>query len=187
MTSEPSNRESHGPWTWANFVTFLRLILAFPIVWLIIGDSSPIRWPAFFLLAIAASTDGLDGYLARSRGEISDLGRLLDPVADKVMGIGVFAALVYVGLLPTWLLWTLLIKELVLLIGGAVLLGAEGRVVSARPLGKWATVILFCGFLALLLGIHRLGLWTTYVAVFLSLAAGVDYALLAISHRAEHR
>src|SRR5690606_1061169 len=98
------------------------------------------------LFLVAALSDGLDGYLARSRGEVTRLGQLLDPVADKVLGIGVFAALVYRELLPAWMLWTLVAKEAVQLAVGALLLTWGRQVSSARVLGKVATVALFSGF-----------------------------------------
>ena len=90
----------------------------------------------FAVFTIAASTDYLDGRIARARGQVSPLGIFLDLTADKVLAAGVLIAMVEVDLLPTWIVATLLIRELV--IQGVRQLAAAGNVViSARGLGKW--------------------------------------------------
>jgi len=161
--------------TAANVVSFVRLLLTVPIVYCLLQEGPLWRWAGLVLLLTAAASDGLDGYLARSRGEISTLGQLLDPIADKVLSIAVLAVLIYQALLPPWMFWALLIKEALLLLGGAVLLHRGLRVPSARSLGKLATVVLFIGFLMVIAGLS-LGLWICGVGVALSLAAGLDYA-----------
>ncbi len=165
-------------WTSANLITLSRAILSVPVVWAIVqGDGS--SWAALILFVIAAATDGLDGYVARSRGEISRFGTLLDPIADKVFGLLVFISLVWVDALPISLFYILALKELMLLVGGAVLLRGADRVVSARSLGKIATVVLFIGFGGILAGMSTLGTWLASLGVALSVAAGIDYAVLA--------
>ena len=90
----------------------------------------------FAVFTIAASTDYLDGRIARARGQVSPLGIFLDLTADKVLAAGVLIAMVEVDLLPTWIVATLLIRELVIQVVRQ--LAAAGNVViSARGLGKW--------------------------------------------------
>lgn len=161
--------------TGANVVSFVRLLLTVPIVYALLQEGSLWRWAGLILLLAAAASDGLDGYLARSRGEISPLGQLLDPIADKVLSIALLAVLLHQALLPPWMFWALFVKEALLLLGGAVLLRRGLRVPSARTLGKVATVVLFIGFLMVIAGLS-LGLWVCGTGVILSLAAGLDYA-----------
>ena len=108
--------------TAANVVSFVRLLLTVPIVYALLQEGSLWRWAGLILLLVAAASDGLDGYLARSRGEISPLGQLLDPIADKVLSIALLAVLLHQALLPPWMFWALFVKEALLLLGGAVLL-----------------------------------------------------------------
>lgn len=160
----------------ANVVTVIRLLFVFPVVYCVLQEGPVWRWAALSLFLVAALSDGLDGYLARSRGEVTRLGQLLDPVADKVLGIGVFAALVYRELLPAWMLWTLVAKEAVQLAVGALLLTWGRQVSSARVLGKVATVALFSGFVFVMAG-FRFGVWVVGAGVIMSVGAGIDYAL----------
>lgn len=107
-------------------VMLLLLLLPFPGAGLM----------GFVVFAAAAATDYLDGRIARARGQVSPLGIFLDLTADKVLAAGVLVAMVEVDLLPTWLVATLLIRELV--VQGMRQLAAAGNVViSARGLGKW--------------------------------------------------
>jgi CDP-diacylglycerol--glycerol-3-phosphate 3-phosphatidyltransferase len=107
-------------------IVMVLLLLPFPGAGLI----------GFVVFAAAATTDYLDGRIARARGQVSPLGIFLDLTADKVLAAGVLVAMVEVDLLPTWLVATLLIRELV--VQGMRQLAAAGNVViSARGLGKW--------------------------------------------------
>jgi len=165
-----------GSWrTAANGVTLLRLLLTAPLIWAMVSDRG---WLAVALFLIAAASDGVDGYLARSRGESSPLGKLLDPVADKVLGIAVLATLTLHGRLPSWMFWALAAKEALQLLGGLILLAAGRPVPAARLSGKAATVVLFTGFALAMVG-WPLGTWVTGAGVLLSLGAGVDYAFVA--------
>jgi len=156
----------------ANGVTLVRVLLTWPVVQAIRLDRP---WLALGLFLTAAATDGLDGYLARRRNEVSTLGKLLDPVADKVLGLGVLLVLTVQNALPEWMFWALLVKEALLLLGGVLLLVTGHKVTAARPLGKVATVVLFVGF-AFTLPRFALGVPVVGAGVALSLGAGVDYA-----------
>lgn len=164
--------------TIANALTLLRLVLALPVGYLIVtGERGVANLAALAIFIVAALTDGLDGHLARARGEITKLGKLLDPIADKVLGLTVFAALALHGSLPAWALWTLIGKESVLLFGGAAILGSGGSVSAARFLGKISTVVLFIGFTLVLAGFGLFGEAVVLLGVALSLGAGIDYIM----------
>ena len=140
---------------------------------------------------VAAMTDYFDGRIARARGQVSPLGIFLDLTADKVLVAGVLIAMVEVGLLPTWIVATLLVRELV--VQGVRQLAASANVViSARGLGKWkafgtnvAIVVLLLAFDAQTGGpvgrvvdastLQAIGFWLAVVAVVLAVVSGVAY------------
>ena len=145
----------------------------------------------FAVFVIAASTDYLDGRIARARGQVSPLGIFLDLTADKVLAAGVLIAMVEVDLLPTWIVATLLIRELV--IQGVRQLAATGNVViSARGLGKWKAFGTNVAIGALLLAfdarmggpvgrvleagtIQAIGFWLALLATGLAVLSGIAY------------
>src|SRR5918994_1228032 len=146
---------------------------------------------AFIVFALAASTDFVDGRIARARGEVSPLGVFMDLTADKVLVAGVLVAMVEVGLLPTWLVALLLIRELVVQ-GVRQLAASADVVIAARALGKGKTFATLLGMCLLLLAfdashggpLSTTGLelvllasggWTMVAATVLSVASGWGY------------
>jgi len=105
---------------------------------------------AFVLFSAASVTDSLDGRIARARGQVSSLGVFMDLTADKVLVAGVLVAMVEVGLLPTWIVALILIRELVIA-GVRQLAASEDVVMASGQMGKWKTTITLgaMGFLLL--------------------------------------
>lgn len=157
----------------ANLLTMLRVVLIVPLIYLLwTGDSG---WAPLVLFGVAALTDVLDGRLARSRNETTLFGQLLDPIADKALVISIFVVYVLQGVIPVAWLVLLAGKELMLLLGGALLLQTGRTVVPARFLGKAATAVLLTGIAVIMLGQPDAGSWIVGAGVIVSLAAGVDY------------
>jgi CDP-diacylglycerol--glycerol-3-phosphate 3-phosphatidyltransferase len=160
---------------------------------------------AFVVFGLAAATDFIDGKIARARGEVSPLGIFMDLTADKVLVAGVLVAMVEVGLLPTWLVALLLIRELVVQ-GVRQLAASADVVIASRRLGKGKTFATLVGMGLLLLAfdaahggplagtgagdlLRTAGYWTVVLATVLSVASGWGYirgALpLLLGHEAE--
>jgi CDP-diacylglycerol--glycerol-3-phosphate 3-phosphatidyltransferase len=146
---------------------------------------------AFVVFGLAASTDFVDGRLARARNEVSPLGVFMDLTADKVLVAGVLVAMVEVGLLPTWMVATIIIRELVVQ-GVRQVAASADVVIAARRLGKGKTVTTLLGMGILLLafdaahagplaqaGMHDplvlTGFWIMVLATILSVASGWGY------------
>ena len=146
---------------------------------------------AFAVYAAAATTDYLDGRIARARDQVSALGIFLDLTADKVLVAGVLIAMVEVGLLPTWIVATLLIRELVVQ-GVRQVAASASVVIAARRLGKWkafatnvAIGVLLLAFDAQTGGpvgelvdagtVHVIGFWLALLATALAVISGVAY------------
>jgi cardiolipin synthase len=129
-----------GPFTFANALTALRLLLA-PVVALLYVRGEPLG--ALGAFAVAALTDALDGLVARLLDEHSRLGEILDPIADKLLALCILVALVTAGRLPAWL-GVLIIGRDAALVGAATALQWSGRSVPIVPTraGKYATATL---------------------------------------------
>ncbi|MDO5495379.1 MAG: CDP-diacylglycerol--glycerol-3-phosphate 3-phosphatidyltransferase [bacterium] len=95
----------------ANIITFIRILLVPVFVWFFLMGGTGWRLAAAGVFLLAALTDRLDGYLARSRGLITDLGKLMDPIADKALVISALALLTWDGLVPWWVTALILIRE----------------------------------------------------------------------------
>ncbi|HXV63695.1 MAG TPA: CDP-diacylglycerol--glycerol-3-phosphate 3-phosphatidyltransferase [Vicinamibacteria bacterium] len=134
------------------------------------------------IFAVAAFTDWLDGYLARRRRQVTTLGTMLDPVADKVLVSAAFISLVQMGLAPAWMVVVIVGREFA--VTGLRMVAVErGITIPASPLGKGKMATQVAAILLLILGRKFLGplavlapavLWIT---VGLALASGVDYFL----------
>jgi CDP-diacylglycerol--glycerol-3-phosphate 3-phosphatidyltransferase len=94
---------------------------------------------AVAIFLVAAATDWLDGYLARRRGEVTTLGKLLDPVADKLLTVSAFIALVELRLAPAWMVVVIVGREFVVS-GMRSIAAARGVIIAASPWGKFKTV-----------------------------------------------
>ena len=180
-------------WTPANVVTCVRIALV-PI-WLIIAevariqghlsDGSAIAWASFVLYALISLTDKLDGYLARSRGEVTDFGKFIDPIADKLSVVCAFLYLLELGLVPSWAVLLVVAREF-LISGLRMIVASEGVVVAASNLGKWKTATTMVAICALLLSVtlplgilatvvRWVGLISLVAALALTAWSGYDY------------
>lgn len=175
----------------ANLLGIARM-LATPIVIALILIAGPgLGIIAFVIFGLAAITDFLDGWVARARGEVSPLGVFMDLTADKVLVGGVLVAMVEVGLLPTWMVATILVRELVIA-GVRQMAATEHVVIAARALGKAKTLTTLVGMAILLLaydaltggplaatgigpGLELAGFWLMTVATALTVVSGWDY------------
>jgi CDP-diacylglycerol--glycerol-3-phosphate 3-phosphatidyltransferase len=145
---------------------------------LILGIPKEIVGAAIF--GLAALTDWLDGYLARRRKQVTTLGQLLDPLADKLLVTAAFVSLVQMELAPAWMVAVTLGREFAVTVLRSVAY-SRGVVISASPLGKFKMVSQVVAILLLILGdqhlpnlvfLGRIALW---VAVLAAVASAVDY------------
>jgi CDP-diacylglycerol---glycerol-3-phosphate 3-phosphatidyltransferase len=187
-------REGHRRQTIATIPNLLGIgrIVATPVVMaLLLADGAGTDLAAGILFVAAALSDILDGWIARSRGEVTPLGVFMDLAADKVLVAGVLVAMVAAGLVPVWIAATILIREFVV---QAVrqLAAAEDVVISARSLGKAKTLATNVGLAILFLAadaatggpmaatgagpfLEQLGFWTLVLATILTVVSGLDY------------
>jgi cardiolipin synthase len=123
-----------------NLLSFLRILLIPVFVGLIVHQGTEMA--GMLLFAGVAATDWVDGYVARRTNQVSELGKILDPVADRLaVGAGLVAVMVR-GALPVWAGVAILVRDGAVLIVGAALLAGRGIRIDVRFLGKSATAIL---------------------------------------------
>ena len=152
----------------------VRIVLLPAIVWRFrLGD---LRGAMIIYLA-AMATDLLDGMLARTLNQITPLGKLLDPLADKLTLLTLLALFALDGQISSRLLQLLLLKELIL-IGGSTAALRYGVVVSALPVGKLTTIVFVISMLFRFLAYRRIADLLLWTSVLLSIAALAWYAVV---------
>lgn len=183
-------------WTSANIITCVRVVFI-PVfmvlalqIWAGGRDTPSVLFSAlsFFVYVALSLTDKLDGYLARSRGEITDFGKFLDPIADKLLVVAALLVLMQTGDMNIWYVFIILVREF-LVSAMRMVAAANGEVIAAGNLGKWktaSTLVALSGYflyyllLALELAsaaafIKLLADIIMLVAVVLTIASGVQY------------
>lgn len=125
---------------WPNRLTLARIVMA-PVVMILLQVGEPeARWAALIIFVIAALTDMVDGYLARKYGWISNLGKFLDPLADKLLVCLAWIGLAELGLLPQWTVYVIVGREL--LVSGLRSIAAyAGVLILPSRLGKWKSAV----------------------------------------------
>jgi CDP-diacylglycerol--glycerol-3-phosphate 3-phosphatidyltransferase len=118
-----------------NKITVARIAVTPLVAWLILQDGILERWLALWVFVAAAVSDVIDGNLARTKGEITRFGQLLDPIADKMLVLVTFVPLLGLGLLPLWLVILVLGREIIITVLRRYAL-QEGRVIAASGWGK---------------------------------------------------
>jgi len=168
-------------WTISNQLTVSRVLLIplFVIAFYIPGDVGYISATALF--AVAAATDWLDGYLARSRNEVTAFGRFLDPVADKLLVATALVLLVEAGRAPA-LLAAIIIGREIVISALREWLAQVSSIVHVSSLGKWKTAAQMAAIIGLLLHIkvfvinmHMTGLVLLWIACLLTLWSAYEY------------
>lgn len=169
-----------------NAITIVRILCAPVFCWMLLvddGHDGPLRWWAAALFIVAIATDGIDGYLARKHNIVSDLGKLLDPIADKVLTGIAFVSLSILGELPWWITIVVLVREIGITVHRLIV--ASDHVVAAAWLGKLKTMTQAIALSFALLPLSTLvGDWiiwvnivTMWAAVILTVVSGLDYVV----------
>lgn len=172
----------------ANLLTAVRIAMVPVFAWLLLrddGQSDQTRWAAAGVFALAVATDRLDGEVARRWKLVTDLGKLADPIADKVLIGAALLGLSQLGEVPWWMTIVILGREVtVTLVRLAVL---RHGVIPAGRGGKAKTALQALAILLLVARPagpgHLVGLWILAAAVLLTVATGADYVLQALRLR----
>jgi CDP-diacylglycerol---glycerol-3-phosphate 3-phosphatidyltransferase len=181
-------RAGDGPvstWSVPNLISFVRIALVpvFVVVLLRGADGGALRWLATAIFVVAISTDSLDGHLARSRNLVTDLGKILDPIADKALTGAALVVLSVLGEVPWWVTALILVREIGITVWRFAVLSK--RVIPASKGGKTKTVLQSVAITLALAPLPALlGGWMAWVngvliaaALVVTVATGIQYLI----------
>ena len=167
-----------------NILSFARIATIPLFCWLAANERTRV-W-GILLFAVVVSTDWVDGYVARRTGQVTELGRILDPVADRLAIAAGLVTFAIAGIFPFWAALLILLRDVVVVLGGAVLLWGRNIRVEVRGIGKIATFSLMAAIAWIAWGnadgplgeVLLVGGWLAYVVGIVEyyLAAGL-YAI----------
>lgn len=165
----------------ANKITIFRVLLV-PIFILVLY--SKIRYNNFIaalIFVIASLTDTLDGYIARSKNMITNFGKFVDPLADKILVSAALISLVEMGKIPAWVVIIIIAREF-LISGFRIIAASEGITIAASPLGKIKTITQLIAIILLLINNFPFYLINIpvdmillYISLFFTVLSGIDY------------
>lgn len=164
-----------------NRITLIRIVLV-PLFLAAVLYRHPLgAWVAAVVFVVAAATDGVDGYLARRTGQVTKLGKFMDPLADKLLISAALIALVELGTLSSWVAILIIGRELAVT-GLRAIAAAEGVVIAAARSGKLKTVLQSVAIVLVILESAVPWLWVHWLAevgmalaVILTVYSGVEY------------
>ena len=173
-----------------NSLTLLRIFFVPLLVAVLLGHSPNVILLGYavhfevwgvLILATAAATDWLDGMIARRRGEVTTLGILLDPIADKLLITAAFISLVDMGLVPAWMVVIIIGREFTVL-GLRNIASAEGLTIAASSLGKTKMALQVVAACTVMLSrryptLHTLGYSLLWLVVIFAVLSAVQYFL----------
>ena len=166
-----------------NLLTIGRMMLVPFFMVALLMNTQGTRLAATVIFIIASMTDWLDGYLARKNNQITNFGKIMDPLADKVLTAAAMICLVQLGDVPAWVVVLILFREYAIT-GLRSVAAAEGVVIAASIWGKVKTTVQMIALILLMLNPQlevilgfNLGIIVLYVALILTLYSGLDYLL----------
>lgn len=166
---KPRQGSSRRVLTVPNLLSAARIALI-PVFVILLLDSDT-RVLGFILLSLIVSTDWVDGTIARRTGQVTELGKVLDPVADRLALAAALVTFLVVDAIPLWAALLVLVRDALILVAGAIL-GARGIRIAVRPMGKYATFTVWwgIGFIA----------WSTFGFVLDDVAAVVGWVWFVV-------
>ena len=160
-----------------NVLTVVRILLVPVLIVALLDKTSGGDLLAAIVFAVASLTDAIDGYLARSRNWVTTFGKLMDPIADKLLIVAALIALVSLGRLEAWIAMVIIAREFAVTVLRVAAGAGQGVVISASQLGKVKTALQVAMVIALIAEHGRpLWLWLlVYTTVVVTVLSGADY------------
>ena len=194
MTNMLKTTATSNPWNLPNAITMARILAVPFFIWSLVtfsDNESPLRWISELIFIVIMASDGIDGAIARKRGIVTDLGKLLDPIADKALLGGALVTLSMLGEIAWWVTIVILVRELGITVYRLVVVNQ--RVIAASSGGKMKTIFqgVMVGFI-----VSPLTAWFPYdwyrileqslvlISVVLTVYSGLQYVVAAVRARA---
>jgi CDP-diacylglycerol--glycerol-3-phosphate 3-phosphatidyltransferase len=160
-----------------NVLTLLRILLVPVLVVALLDETANGDLLAAIVFALASATDAMDGYLARTRNDITTFGKLMDPIADKLLIISALVALVSLHRLAAWVAMVIIARELTVTVT-RMQATQQGVVIAANGWGKAKTIVQVAAIFALIVAGQPTPAWVdalVYGAVAITIVSGIDY------------
>ncbi|MFZ0456125.1 MAG: CDP-alcohol phosphatidyltransferase family protein [Ignavibacteriaceae bacterium] len=142
-------------YTKSNIISLFRLFLAIPLWFLLDEFNSPhIRYVTFAVCLIASFSDILDGYLARKYNEVTETGKIIDPLADKIAVGAIIIKLYLLGQIPAYYFLIIILRDIVIFLGGIFVAKKIGRILPSNVLGKITVINIGIVILLIILQIN---------------------------------
>ena len=162
-----------------NVLTVIRILLVPVLVVALLVETENGDTIAAFVFALAAVTDGVDGYIARSRRSVTTFGKVMDPIADKLLIVAALVALVSLERVAAWVAMVIIAREFAVS-GLRIAAAQQGAIIAASPLGKLKTITQVVAVMALIMAPDHDAAWVqalVYLMVATTVASGIDYFL----------
>lgn len=165
--------------TWSNFISLTRVLVVIPVIYIHIHNDYEINSAIVLLIAYGVLSDYLDGLVARWRNEISELGKVLDPIADKLMAFFLFLYTVMLGWIPVWYFAMGVARDLLIMSGSGYIKKKRGKVAMSILSGKvsvnvmsiyWVSVFFFRDA-------ESIHFWFMIASVSIMIYSFVDYVI----------
>ena len=193
MSNMLKTTATNNPWNLPNAITVARILAVPFFIWSLVAVSnneSPLRWVSELIFIVIMASDGIDGAIARKRGIVTDLGKLLDPIADKALLGGALVTLSILGEIAWWVTIVILVRELGITVYRLVVVNQ--KVIAASSGGKMKTIFqgVMVGFV-----VSPLTAWFPYewyrlledslvlISVALTVYSGLQYVVAAVRAR----
>ena len=170
--------------TVSNYISLFRLLLSIPVYFLLDGmnESEHYRTILIVILWIAYFSDIADGYFARKLNQISEWGKIIDPLADKVLVVIIVIKLFLMSEIPDYYFWIILLRDVVIFTGGIFVSKKLGKVLPSDYVGK-ITVATIALFIIIVISNVSHSFWLyqllLYASIILSFASVINYGLRA--------
>lgn len=193
MTNLLKTTPTNNPWNVPNAITMARILAVPFFIWSLVSianDESPMRWVSVLIFIVIMASDGVDGAIARKKGLVTNLGKLLDPIADKALLGGALVTLSVLGEIAWWVTIVILVRELGITVYRLVVVNQ--KVIAASSGGKLKTIFqgIMVGFI-----VSPLTAWFPFdwyflfedglvlVSVVLTVYSGLQYLVAAVRAR----
>lgn len=165
-----------------NILTISRIVMAVVLVFLLEKGSSTGNILAVIVFTAASLTDFYDGHLAKTKGLVSDFGKIMDPIADKILILSVFGVLAHIGMIAWWMFIVIAVREVAVTVSRLVIM-RQGKVLAAERAGKIKTVvqIIAVSFILLYLVAQDAEYCSFWFYNVQRIWGGVNYALMILA------
>ncbi|MCF8260328.1 MAG: CDP-alcohol phosphatidyltransferase family protein [Melioribacteraceae bacterium] len=178
--------------TVSNYLSLSRFIILLPILSILdeIETDYVYRLYAFGLMMLSAATDMLDGYFARKLNQVTEFGKIIDPLADKISYALIVIKLYMISAIPDFFFWAVIIRDLYIFTGGLIVTKIIGKVLPSNLLGKITVLVIGAYFTGVVLNVQQIE-WLhsilLYSSTLLIVVSAIGYTIRGVESVRYHR